>query len=222
MKSPVKSRLMKILLDGTEHREIDLATGAGFTRVATIRKHIDSFERARFIVRRRDEDSGWICRLNLTRDAVLKIYYYPEFRLLRPELRGRPWFCPLFCENFAALPDPLLCMVWQMVVQSHTFFEIICRYDSPEKIRETYEPALLLNRLSGIRDPFFNDQYLYYQIYVHAVIRDLDHGGLGSGFAGLLSTPLQKKADMKSNPAPPNASGYPVPKPRPAFAPGQP
>ena len=38
MKSPVKPRLMRILLDGEPHNEIDLATGVGFTKVATIRK----------------------------------------------------------------------------------------------------------------------------------------------------------------------------------------
>jgi len=187
MKSPVKSKLMTILLDGEPHREIDLATGAGFTKVATIRNLIDSFERARFIVRKRDgETAGWYCQLNPSRDTVLKIYEYPEFRMLRPEIREQTWVGPLFTVNFAVLPDPLPGMIHQMLVQSHTFFEIICRYDSPEKIRETFEPALLLNRFTGIRDPLFNDQYLYYQIFVHAVIRDIDHGGLGRGFARLL------------------------------------
>ena len=42
----------------------------------------------------------------------------------------------------------------------------------------------MLNRLIGIDDPVFNDQYLYYQIFVHAVIRDIEYGGLGSGFPG--------------------------------------
>jgi len=199
MKSPVKPKLMRILLDGEPHREIDLATGVGFTKVATIRKLIDSFDRARVIVRRRDGDTaGWYCQLNLSRDAVLKIYQYPEFRMLRPVIREQTWFCPLFTVNFDVLPDPLPDMIHQMVVQSHTFFEIICRQDSPEKLREIYEPALLLNHLIGIRDPLFNDQYLCYQIFVHAVIRDIDHGGLGSGFAQLLNE-IQKTINDQYN-----------------------
>lgn len=200
MKSPVKSKLMRILFDGEPHREIDLAVGAGFTRVATIRKLLDSFERARFIVRQRDtETPGWSCRLNCSQDAVLKIYHYPEFRMLRPEIRERPWFCPLFTQAFDGLPDPLPGMIRRMVVQSHTFFEIVSRYDSPKKIRETYESALLLNRLFGTDDPVFDEQSLYYQIYVHAVIRDIDHGGLGSGFAGLLDECRQAIAESYEN-----------------------
>jgi len=192
MKSPVKPRLMRILLDGEPHREIDLAIGVGFTKVATIRKVIDSFERARFIVRNHDtESAGWYCQLNLSREEVLKIYDYPEFRRLRPDIRERPWFGLLFLQKFKDLPDPLPGLVRHMVEQSHTLFAIICRYESPGKIRETFEPALLLNRLVGIRDPFFNDQYLYYQIFVHAVIRDIDHGGLGNGFANLLDESQQ-------------------------------
>ena len=192
MRSPVKPKLMRILLDGNPHREIDLATGVGFTKVATIRKLIDSFERARFIVRKRDTGStGWYCQLNLSREEILNIYDYSEFRTLRPEIRERPWFCPLFMQKFEDLPDPLHGSVRHMIEQSHTFFTIICRYESPEKIREIFEPALLLNRLMGIRDPLFNDQYLYYQIFVHAVIRDIDHGGLGSGFASLLDESKQ-------------------------------
>lgn len=200
MKSPVKIKLMRILLDGEPHREIDLATGAGFSKVATIRKLIDSFERARFIIRERDtEMTGWYCHLNLSRDEVVKIYYYPEFRTLRPGIREHPWFCPLFTQKFEDLPDPLPRTVRQMVEQSHTFFEIICRYESPEKIRETFEPALLLNRLAGIRDPLFNDQLLYYQIFVHAVIRDIEHGGLGSGFASLLDESRQAIVALYGN-----------------------
>ncbi|PKG31393.1 hypothetical protein, partial [Methanoregula sp.] len=201
MKSPVKSRLMKILLDGEPHREIDLATGVGFTKVATIRKLIDSFERARILSRRRDgENTGWICQLNLTHDAVVKIYHHPELVLLRPLIREQPWFAPLFTANFDTLPDPLPSLIQRMVVQSHTFFEIICRYDSPETIRETYEPVLVVNRLSGIRNPLFNDLYLWYQIYVHAVIRDIDHGGLGSGFAGLLAECQQELVALSGSP----------------------
>ena len=187
MKSPVKSKLMKILLDGEPHREIDLATGVGFTKVATIRKLLDSFHAAKFIERfRRDSSEGYGCRIIRTRETAMKIYQYPEFRVLRPEIRRAAWFCPLFTGNFDTLPDPLTDMVRQMAQQSHTFFEILCRYDSPEKIRETYASVLLLNHLTGIRDPLFNDQYLFYEIFIHAVIRDIDHGGLGSGFANLL------------------------------------
>ena len=186
MKSPVKPKLMRILIDGELHREIDLATGAGFTRVATIRKLLDSFERTRFITRRKDSGSGWSCQLNLTREAILKVYDHPEYRMLRPLIHEQSWFCPLFTKNFDALPAPLPDTVRQMAGQSHSFFEIISRYDSPEKIRETFEPLLLLNRMAGITGPVFDDHYLFYLIFVQAVIRDIEYGGLGSGFAGLL------------------------------------
>ena len=200
MKSPVKPRLMRILLDGEPHSEIDLATGVGFTKVATIRKRIDSFERARFIIRKREEgSSGYYCQLNYTRDVIQKIYDYPEFRALRPEIRRAVWFCPVFTQHFAVLPENLPLLIDEMVGASHTFFETICTYDNPEKIRETFEPSLLLNRLTGISDPVFNDQYLYYQIFVHAVIRDIVHGGLGSGFAGLLNKSQQSLAERYGN-----------------------
>ncbi|MFZ1897753.1 hypothetical protein [Methanoregula sp.] len=200
MKSPVKPRLMRILLDGKPHGEIALATGAGFTKVATIRKWIDLFGHARFIIRKREDGrTGYSCQLNCTRDVIGKLYRYPEFRALRPEIREAAWFCPLFTGNFDGLPDPLPGIIRQMVIQSHTFFTHICRYDSPEKIRETYEPVLMLNRLIGIDDPVFNDQYLYYQIFVHAVIRDIEYGGLGSGFAGLLSESQQALAQAYRN-----------------------
>ena len=75
MKSPVKPRLMRILLDGEPHSEIDLATGVGFTKVATIRKWIESFQAARFIERYRNESSaGYVCRIITTRETVVKIY----------------------------------------------------------------------------------------------------------------------------------------------------
>jgi hypothetical protein len=95
MKSPVKLRVMRILLDGKPHSEIDLATGVGFTKVATIRKWIESFERARFIIRKHDVGrTGYCCQLNCTRDVIWKIYNYMEFRAIRPEIRKAAWFCP--------------------------------------------------------------------------------------------------------------------------------
>ena len=192
MKSPIKQKLMRALLDGELHREIDLATSAGFTKVATIRKWIDAFEAAKFIERRRDELSGgYRCQIIRTKESVRKIYQYPEFRALCPEIRNASWVCPLFTEKFSVLPDDLPVLIDGMVRASHSFFAIICRYDSPEKIRETFEPVLLLNRLAGIRDPLFNDRYLYHGIFVQSVIRDIDHGGLGPGFAALLEESRQ-------------------------------
>jgi len=188
MKSPVKARLMRILLDGEPHSEIALATGAGFTKIATIRKWIDLFLATRFIERYRDEASaGYLCRLITTKEAVQKIYNYPEFCALRPEIRQAAWFCPVFTRPFAALPGDLPLIIDEMVRASHTFFETICQYDSPEKIRETYQPALLVNRLAGISDPVFDDLCIYYQIFLNSVIRDIRYGGLGPGFAQLLN-----------------------------------
>jgi len=188
MKSPVKPRLMRILLDGEPHSEIDLATGVGFTKVATIRKRIDSFERARFIIRKREEGSaGYYCQLNCSRDTIQKIYDYPEFRALRPEIRRAVWFCPVFTQQFAVLPENLPLLIDEMVRASHTFFETICMYDNPEKIRETYQSALLVNKITGVSDPAFDDLCIYYQIFLHAVIRDIHYGGLGEGFAQLLN-----------------------------------
>ena len=187
MKSPVKPRLMRILLDGEPHREIDLATAVGFTKIATIRKALDSFQAARFIERRRSESSdGYECRISTTKETITKIYNYPEFRALRPEIRRAPWFCPIFTRPFAGLPEDLPLLVDDMVRASHTFFETICMYDTPEKIRETYRPALHVNQLAGISDPAIDDFCIYYQIFVHAVIRDIRYGGLGEGFAQLL------------------------------------
>ena len=187
MKSPVKPRLMRVLLDGEPHSEIDLATGVGFTKVATIRKWIESFQSAKFIERYRIESSaGYVCQIITTPEAVLKIYNYPEFRALRPEIRQAPWFCSVFTPQFAALPEDLPGFIDEMVRASHSFFETISMYDTPEKIRETYQPALLVNRLAGVSDPVFDDLCIYYQIFVHAVIRDIRYGGLGEGFAQLL------------------------------------
>jgi hypothetical protein len=75
MKSPVKLRVMCFLPDGEPHSEIDLATVAGFTKVATIRKWIESFQSAKFIGRYRSKSSaGYECRIITTRETVLKIY----------------------------------------------------------------------------------------------------------------------------------------------------
>src|SRR5208337_3554720 len=178
MKSPVKPRLMRILLDGRPHSDIDLATAAGFTKVVTIWKWIESFRTAKFIERYRSESSaGYVCRIITTKETVLKIYHHPEFRALRPEIRQSPWFCPVFTQQFAALPEELPVLIDGMVRASHTFFETICRYDTPDKIRETYQPALLVNRLYGVSDPVFDDLCIYYQIFLHAVLRDIRHGG---------------------------------------------
>jgi len=188
MKSPVKPRLMRILLDGEPHNEIDLATGVGFTKVATIRKWIDSFQNTGFIERSRSESSvGYVCRLITNRETVLKIYNHHEFRALRPEIRSTAWFCPVFTTQFAALPETLPELIDAMVRASHTFFETICMYDTPEKIRETYQPSLLVNQLAGVADPVFDDLCIYYQVFLHAVIRDIRYGGLGEGFAQILN-----------------------------------
>ena len=209
MKSPVKPRLMRLLLDGKPHGEIDLTTGVGFTKVTTIRKWLDSFQNAGFIEQFRSESScGYVCQIITTEKKVLKIYNHQEFRTLRPEIRQAPWFCPIFTQQFAFLPENVPELIDEMVRASHTFFEIICLYDTPEKIRETYQPALYPNRLVGISDPVFDDLCIYYQIFLHAVIRDIRYGGLGEGFAQLLYrtqeilelqcadciTPVKKKA----------------------------
>lgn len=214
MKSPVKPRLMRILLDGETHSEIDLATHVGFTKVATIRWAIESFERARLIIRKHEAGMpGYYCQLNCTRDLIMKIYNNPEFGALRPEIRKAVWFCPVFTQQFASLPDNLPRLIDEMVRASHTFFETICQYDSPDKIRETYHHTLLVNRLVEISDPTFDDLCLYYQIFLHGVIRDIRYGGLGDGFAQLLNsmqdqieqryssvciTPLQKKSGSRA------------------------
>ena len=188
MKSPVKPRLMRILLDGEPHSEIDLATGVGFTKVATIRKWIESFQTTKFVERyRSDTSAAYVCRLIITKETVSKIYHHPEFRALRPEIRSAAWFCPVFTSQFAALPEDLPQLIDAMVQASHTFFETISMYDTPEKIRETYQPTLLVNRLAGISDTVFDDLCIYYQIFLHAVIRDIKYGGLGEGFAQLLN-----------------------------------
>ncbi len=215
MKSPVKPRLMRILLDGELHSEIDLATGVGFTKVATIRKWIESFQTTGFIERSRSESAtGYVCRIITTKETVLKIYNHPEFRALRPDIRNAPWFCSVFTQPFNGLPEDMPLLIDAMVRASHTFFETISLYDTPEKIRETYHPALVVNQLSGISDPVFNDLCLYYQIFLHAVIRDIKYGGLGEGFAKLLNSsqktlerryadyiaPMKKKARSGSHP----------------------
>ena len=74
-----------------------------------------------------------------------------------------------------------------MVVASHTFFEVISAADTPENLRETYQSALLVNKLAGISDPLFDDYSLFYQIFIHAVIRDIKYGGLGEGFAEVIA-----------------------------------
>jgi len=188
MKSPVKPRLMRILLDGEPHSEIDLVTGVGFTKVATIRKWIESFQNTGFIERYRSESSaGYECRLLTNREAVMKIYHHPEFRALRPEIRNAPWFCSVFTPQFASLPEDLTLLIDAMIRASHTFFETICMYDTPEKIRETYQHVLLVNKLAGVSDPVFDDLCIYYQVFLHAVIRDIRYGGLGEGFAQILN-----------------------------------
>jgi len=187
MKSPVKGRLMRVLLSGEEISELDLAKGVGFSKAATIERWTHSFHNAGFIIRRRKGRSpSFYVQLVRTRQAALKIYHYPEFRDLRPLIRNTPWFSPLFLASFGDLPVDLLALIAEMIRQSHTFFEIICRFDTPAKIRETYQPALILNKLAGISDSLYDDYSVYYQIFVHAVIQDILHGGLGEGFAQLL------------------------------------
>lgn len=188
MKSVQKQRLMRILIDGRPHREIDLATGVGFTRVATIQKWINSFVDFGYITRSRNEvEPGYSCQLICTRDVVMKLYHHREFSTVRPIIREQPWFVPLFTGSFGSLPGPLPELIQEMARKSHTFFETISRNDTPEKIRETYQVCLSMNKTLGITDPSLNEYYLYYQIYVHAIIRDIAEGGLGEGFADLLS-----------------------------------
>ncbi|MCP1662429.1 MAG: hypothetical protein D5R99_08095 [Methanocalculus sp. MSAO_Arc1] len=187
MKSPVKAPLMRILLDGNSHREIDLATGVGFTKVATIRKWLDSFERAGFITREKNEGaSGYSCRLNCNRETIMKIYNYLEFQHLRPDIRNKPWFCPLFTRQFEALHGELPDLIDAMVRASHTFFETICHLESPAEIEKIYRQTLLVNQLAGFSSPEFDEICIYYQIFLHSVIRDIRYGGLGEGFADVL------------------------------------
>jgi hypothetical protein len=187
VKSPVKEKLMRILLDGAPHPEIELARGAGFTRASTIQKWTRSFEGVKFIVRRPTGEKGeFQCQLRLTRDTVRKIYHYPEFRQIRPLIRQAPWFGPLFLHQFTGLPGNLPSMIQEMIKKSHTFFEFIDRYDTHEKVREIFYPILYFNELQGITDEEINSWCLYYQLYVHSVVQDLSGGGLGEGFMDLM------------------------------------
>jgi hypothetical protein len=179
---------MRTLLDGNPHLEIELARSAGYTRVSTIQRWIRSFETARFITRKPADVRGeYVCQLRTTRDAVRKIYNFPEFRQIRPLIREAPWFSPIFGDNFASLPGDLPRIIDRMVKKSHTFFEIIDKYDTPEKIREIYHPAVYVNEMRGIKDEEFNAWCLYYQIYIHSIIRDISGGGLGEGFMDLVN-----------------------------------
>ena len=115
------------------------------------------------------------------------MYNFPEFRQIRPLIRQAPWFCPLFVDTFTTLPGMLPTHICEMVKKSHTFFEIIDKYDTPEKIREIYHPAVYVNEMLGIKDEEFNAWCLYYQIYIHSIIRDISGGGLGEGFMDLVN-----------------------------------
>lgn len=187
VKSPVKEKLIKVLLDGNAHSEIDLARGAGFSSATAIQKWIKAFENARFIVRKPiDGRREYTCQLILSRDTARKIYYYPEFRQIRPLIRMTPWFGPLFVDRFAALPGDLPSIIHEMVKKSHTFFEIIDTYGNPEKVWELYHPCLYVNELQGIKNKEFNAWCLYYHLYVQSIVQDLSGGGLGEGFSDLV------------------------------------
>ena len=187
MKSPVKARIMRVLVSGNPVPEIELARRAGFTKVSTIQKWITTFQNAGFIKRYKNPSSSrYVCQIIANRETIRKIYNYPEFRPLRPEIRQAPWFCPLFTAKFSELPGELPELIDAMVVASHKFFETIRIYDTPEKIREIYQPVLLLNRLARISDPLFDEYSLYYQIFVQAVIQDIRYGGLSEGFTQTL------------------------------------
>jgi len=125
----------------------------------------------------------------------MKLYHYREFRALRPLIREQPWFVSLFTGSFNSLPGALPELIPEMVRRSHSFFETIQRNGTPEKMRETYQACLSMNRVLGITDPDLNEYYLYYQVYVHAIIRDIPEGGLGEGFADLL-TRLQEELEV--------------------------
>jgi hypothetical protein len=187
MKSPVKEKMIRILLDGNAHPEIELTRGAGFSRVTAIQKWVRAFENARFIVRRPvDRKEEYHCQLILSRDTARRIYYYPEFRQLRPLIRMTPWFGPLFTDQFTALPGDLHLIINEMIKKSHTFFEIIDTYDTHQKVWEIYHPCLYVNELQGIKNEEFNAWCLYYQLYVQSIVRDLSGGGLGEGFMDLV------------------------------------
>ncbi|HEU17305.1 MAG TPA: hypothetical protein ENO06_01085, partial [Methanolinea sp.] len=162
MKSPVKERLIRILLDGNPHSELVLAQGVGFLRVASIQRWLRTFENARFIVRKANGIHGeYTCQLILDRDSARKIYSYSEFRQIRQLIRTAPWFSPLFLDTFETLPGDLPLVIKKMVQQSHTFFEIIEKYDTPERIWEVYHPCLFINELQGIQNEEFNAWCLY-------------------------------------------------------------
>jgi hypothetical protein len=187
VKSPVKEKLMRILLDGKPHSELELARSIGFSRAASIQRWIRAFENARFIVRKPVGKNGdYICQLILSRDSARKIYAYAEFRQIRPLIRISPWFSPLFLDTFEALPGELPIMLTKMVQQSHTFFEIIDTYNSPERIQEVYHLCLYVNELWGIKNEEFNAWCLYYHLYVQSIVRDLSEGGLGEEFIDLV------------------------------------
>lgn len=187
MKSPVKVKVMQILLDGNPHTETELANGAGFTKVASIQRWIRSFENARFIVRRPTGRRGeFNCQIVISKETVRRIYSYPEFRQLRSQIRMAPWFAPLFAGSFGALPGNLPELIPEMIRESHSFFEIIAMYDTPEKVMETYQPCLYVNELEGIQNEEFNTLCLYYQLYVQSIVRDIPTGGLGRGFMNLV------------------------------------
>lgn len=188
---------MRILLDGKPHTEIELAQGAGFTKVAAIQRWLKSFENARFISRVPAEKSGeGRYQIVLTRDAIRKIYYYPEFRKIRPLIRTAPWFGPLSADTFAALPGDLHLVIQDMIKRSHSFFEIIDTYDTPEKVREIYRPCLYVNELQGLHQEEFNTWCLYYQLYVQCIVRDLSGGGLAEGFMDLVRDIQVKLRDL--------------------------
>lgn len=188
VKSPVKEKLMRILLDGNPHSELDLARSAGFSRVVSIQRWIRAFENARFIERNPIGMNGreYTCQLILSRDSARKIYSYSEFRQIRPLIRTAPWFCPLFLDKFETLPGDLPLFITRMVQQSHTFFEIIEKYETPDRIWEVYHLCLYVNELQGIKNEEFNAWCLYYQLYVQSIVRDLSEGGLGEGFIDLI------------------------------------
>lgn len=187
VKSRVKEKLMRILLDGNPHSELDLARGAGFSRVGSIQRWIRGFENARFIVRKPIGRSGeYTCQLILSRDSARKIYSYPEFRQIRPLIRTAPWFSLLFLDKFETLPGELPAIINKMVQRSHTFFEIIDTYENPDRIWEVYHLCLYINELQGIKNKEFNAWCLYYHLYVQSIVRDLSEGGLGEGFIDLV------------------------------------
>lgn len=186
MPSVLLARIMEIFLSGDFFSDTELTGLIGFKNPKNIMKSLEYLRKKRYVSVHKKSDGIYVSLIR-SRHVMESIYDNGNFKENRSHIRSLPWFIDEMIRECRNLPGNLPDEIAEMMKVSPSFFSILRRTGTADKIREDYEAFLFPVKMTGFNDPILSDYCLFHQIYLHCIYQDICGEGLAEGWTDILT-----------------------------------